>query len=159
MRTRDDLVKIVESTLHAELLMDPARLEPLEKELKPMFDALPKSEHGTLEPAAVRYALHRYFVQKNGWYVMGLEPAGQAWNSSAPTDIMKSRMPTYIQGLFAQRLHGQGMGLRDLAVFAATIMDLVHHEGLTEVIELYSVLGLSTTSPAQKSDVDVVVKA
>ena len=35
------------------------------------------------------------------------------------TIILKSRVPSYIQSLFEQRLHGEGMGLHDLAVFAA----------------------------------------
>merc|ERR1719422_2138645 len=152
-------LEIVERTLLSELSVNSDRLRGFEDELRAMYVALPKNEHGTLEPAAVRYALHRYFVQKHGWYVKGLEPAGQGWNTSAPTDIMKSRIPTYIQSLFEKRLHGQGMGLHDLAVFAATILDLVHNEGLTDVMELYAAFNLSTTSPAPKSDVDDVVKA
>jgi len=108
---------------------------------------------------AVRYALHRYFVQKHGWYVKGLEPAGQAWNTSTPTSIMKSRVPTYIQSLFEERLHGQGMGLHDLAVFAATLLDFVHNEALTDVMDLYSAFKMSTTSPAEQYDVDTVIKA
>jgi len=150
---------IVENTLNAELLMNSDRIKPIEDELKPMYVALPKTEHGTLEPAAVRYALHRYFVQKNGWYVKGLEPAGQAWNASAATNIMASRVPVFIQSLFEQRLHGQGMGLHDLAVFAATILDFVHNEGLTEVMDLYAAFNYSTTSPLSQRQVDKVVKA
>lgn len=163
MRTQGELQQvtkqIIESTLRAELSMDPARLEHFENELRSMYVALPKNEHGTLEPAAVRYALHRYFVMKHGWYVKGLEPAGQGWNTSAPTSIMKSRIPMYIQSLFEERLHGQGMGLHDLAVFAATMLDFVHNEALTDVMDLYKVFGLSTTSPAEKLEVDEVVKA
>merc|ERR1719418_18209 len=121
-----------------------------------MYVALPKTQHGTLEPAAVRYALHRYFVQKNGWYVKGLEPAGQGWNTSAATNIMASRVPVYIQSLFEQRLHGQGMGLHDLAVFAATILDFVHNEALTDVMDLYGAFGMSTTSPVHPRKVDWV---
>merc|ERR1719210_2833806 len=139
--------------------MDPARLELFEHELRPLYKALPKTAHGTLEPAAVRYALHRYFVHKHGWYVKGLEPAGGVWNTSAPTSIMKSRIPTYIQSLFEQRLHGQGMGLHDLAIFAATVLDMVHTEGLTDVMELYSALRLKTTSPVTETQINDVVKA
>merc|ERR1719433_799380 len=139
--------------------MNSARVQPIEDELKPMFVALPKNEHGTLEPTAVRYALHRYFVQKHGWYVKGLEPAGQAWNSSAPTSIMKSRVPAYIQSLFEERLHGQGLSLHDLAVFAATLSDFVHNEALGDVMDLYDVFKLSTTVPVRSQDADRVIKA
>ena len=78
------------------------------------------AEHGTMEAAPVRYLLHRYFVQKHGWYVKGLEPAGQSWNSSSPSSILKSRVPAFVQSLFEQRLHGEGMGPHEVVVFAAT---------------------------------------
>merc|ERR1719166_649634 len=161
MRTQGELVtqEIVESTLLAELLMDPARLEPLEKELRPMYVALPKNELGRLEPTAVRYALHRYFVQKHGWYVKGLEPAGQSWNSSSPTSILKSRVPTFIQSLFEQRLHSEGMSLHEVAVFAATLSDLVHNEALSDVVDLYDAFKISSTTPAKSSGVDLVIRA
>merc|ERR1719491_1371813 len=137
--------ELVERTLLSELAMDAEHLKNFEDELRPMYAALPKNEHGTLEPTAVRYALHRYFVNKHGWYVKGLEPLGQAWNSSAPTSIMKSRVPAYIQSLFEQRLHGQGLGLHDLAVFAATLSDFVHNEAISDVVDLFEAPKLSTT--------------
>jgi len=123
-----------------------------------MFAALPKNENGTLEPPAVRYALHRYFVQKHGWCVKGLEPSGEGWNASAPTSVMATRVPTYILGLFEQRLHGQGIGLHDLAVFAATLGDFVHNEALADVMDLYEAFSVSTTN-AQPEQVDTIIQA
>merc|ERR1719330_1741019 len=152
-------LEIVERTLLSELSVDSERLRGFEEELRAMYVALPKNERGTLEPAAVRYALHRYFVHKHGWYVKGLEPAGQAWNSSAPTSIMKSRVPAYIQSLFETRLHGQGLGLHELAVFAATLSDFVHNEALSDVMDLYEAFHLSTTQPVRSQDADRVIKA
>merc|ERR1719330_327492 len=151
--------EIIESTLLAELSMDNTRLRDFEEELRPMYLALPKNEQGALEPTAVRYALHRYFVQKHGWYVKGLEPAGQSWNSSAPTSIMKSRVPAYIQSLFETRLHGDGLGLHELAVFAATLSDFVHNEALGDVMDLYEAFRLSTIGPVRRQDADRVIKA
>merc|ERR1740121_3229358 len=115
-----------------------------------MYVALPKNELGTLEPAAVRYILHRYFVQKHGWYVKGLEPAGQSWNSTSPTSILTSRVPAFIQSLFEQSLHGEGMSLHEVAVFAATLSDF---------IDLYDALNISSTMPAKSSaGVDPVIR-
>jgi len=124
-----------------------------------MYLALPKNEQGALEPTAVRYALHRYFVQKHGWYVKGLEPAGQAWNSSSPTSILKSRVPAFIESLFEQRLHGEGMSLHEVAVFAATLSDLVYNEALSDVVDLYDAFKISSTTPAKSSGVDLVIRA
>jgi len=149
----------IESTLLAELSVDSARLRSLEQELKPMYAALPKSEHGTLEPAAVRYALHRYFVAKHGWYIKGLEPGGQSWNTSAPSSVMQSRVPNFIQSRFEEHLHGRGMELHDLAVFAATLLDFVHNEALSDVMDLYKNFGLPTAQPAPQWDVEKVINA
>merc|ERR1719343_1203147 len=138
--------------------MDSGRLRAFEDEIRPMYLALPKNEHGALEPTAVRFALHRYFVRKHGWYVKGLEPAGQSWNSSSPTSILKSRAPAFIQSLFEERLHGEGMSLHEVAVFAATLSDLVHNEALSDVVDLYDALRISTMRPAPRGDVDLVIK-
>merc|ERR1719145_385376 len=149
--------EIIESSLLAELSMDSTRLRGFEEELRPLYLALPKNERDTLEPATVRYALHRYFVQKHGWYVKGLEPAGQSWNSSSPTSILKSRVPAFIQSLFEERLHGEGMSLHEVAVFAATLSDLVHNEALSDVLDLYDAFKISSTMPASKDDIDRVI--
>jgi len=149
--------EIIESTWLAELSMDSDRLSAFEAELRPMYLALPKNERGSLEPTAVRYALHRYFVRKHGWYVKGLEPAGQMWNSSSPTGVLQSRVPAFIQSLFEQRLQGEGMSLHEVAVFAATLSDLVHNEALSDVLDLYDAFKISSTMPASKDDIDRVI--
>jgi len=153
--TRD----LIESTLQAGLSTDSQRLWDFEEELRPMYAALPKNGLGTLEPAAVRYALHRYFVQKHGWYIKGLEPSGQAWNTTSATGIMASRVPAYIQGLFEQRLHGQGMQLRDLAVFASTLVDFVHNQAIADMMDLYKVFNVTTTNAISEKEAAYLIKA
>lgn len=109
-----------------------------------MFAALPKNKQGKLEPTVVRYALHRFFVQQHGWYMLGLDPAGAAWDSRAPSHIMKDKAPAYIQSLFEKRFHGQGLGLHELAVFAVALSDLVHKEALGALHNVYTSLRLPT---------------
>jgi len=111
--------------------MDSEKLSDIERQLSPLFEVLPKSEHNTLETSTVKYALHRYFVRTHGWYVTGLKTASHGFEAApAKTEakILVDRAPAYIQSLLLERLHGKGMGLRELAVFAATITDLVHKE-------------------------------
>jgi len=104
------------------------RLEKIEDALRPIVVALPKNEHGNLEHDAVRYAMHRLFVLRHGMYIKGLEP-GEAWNgSSSPTEILNDKVPTYVQSLFEQRLSGQGLGLHEIAILAATWEHLIHDE-------------------------------
>jgi len=153
--TRD----MIKRTLIAELGMDTERSRMFEDEMRPMFAALPKNQHGTLEPTTVRYALHRYFVNKHGWYIKGLEPLGQAWNSTSVADVMSKKVPAYIESLFDQELHGQGLGLHQLAAFAATLTDFVHNAALSDVMALYKALKIETTTSMRKEEADLVIRS
>merc|ERR1740121_2190597 len=110
----------------------------LEEELRPLFTAMPKNGQGNLEPSVARYALHRYFAQTYGWFVVGLEPAGGSYNSSSPGSVMKDRVPAFIESLFEQRLQGHGLGLREVAVFAATLLDLIQKESVDDLQAVYA---------------------
>merc|ERR1740130_743545 len=46
----------------------------IEEALRPMYTAVPKEAGGILGHAVVRYILHRFFAQRNGWFIRGLEP-------------------------------------------------------------------------------------
>lgn len=137
---------VVEQMLDSELGVAGGAHSAFEDELRPMFAAMPKNQHGKLEPSVTRYALHRYFAQKFGWNVVGLEPAGATWNSSSPGSIVKDRVPAYIQTLFEQRQHGEGLGLSDLATFAATLLDLVHKESVEDLEIVYAGMKLSQST-------------
>jgi len=132
------------------------KLKQLEAQLRPMYNALPKNEHGGLSREVVRYALHRIFVQRHGWIVKGLDPAGDSFNSSSPTGVLKDQVPAYIQSLFEDRLHGKGMGLHELAVFGATIEHLVHNEAvgkLGDALQVQQILPTSTMSEKEADEV------
>mmetsp|Transcript_26986 Transcript_26986/g.49048 ORF Transcript_26986/g.49048 Transcript_26986/m.49048 type:complete len:556 (+) Transcript_26986:85-1752(+) len=133
------------------------RLHEIEEQLRPMFASLPKNEHGGLGHSVVRYALHRLFVQRHGWLVEGLDPAGSAFNDSSPAGILKTQVSSYLQELFEERMHGKGLGLHELAVFAATIEHLIHNEAvgrLGDALALHSVL---PTSPLTAAEADQVL--
>jgi len=133
---------------------DVARLTQIEDELRPMFSALPKGENGRLEQSTVRYALHRYFLQKYGWYVQGLDNAGEVWNASSASTVLKAFAPVYIQSLFEEQLNGNGMGLHELAVFAATMADLVHMEAVGDMQQIFATLQLPTLGPVVESSAE-----
>jgi len=61
---REDVRQLLLSELSGHV--NAPRLASIEKGLRQMFVSLPKNEVGRLEPSVVRYALHRYFVQKHG---------------------------------------------------------------------------------------------
>lgn len=156
--TKQDVEEILLAEL-ARVASSSKALLDIEEELRPMFAALPKNRHGSLESSVVRYALHRYFVQKHGWYMTGLDPAGAAWSSNAPSNIMKDRAPAYIQSLFEERMHGRGLGLRELSVFAAALSDLVHKEAMGGLHKVYTSLRLPTIGSVPHRWAESAIKA
>merc|ERR1719251_596450 len=128
-------------------MTDAAKLQLIDAELGPMFAALPKNVHGRLDPVPVRYALHRYFMQKHGWYINGLGLVNNTDDTSSSATIMKDRAPSYIQNLFEQRLQGQGLNRHDLAVFAAALTDLIHKEVAVSLERVYAGLEFPTVGP------------
>merc|ERR1719449_403321 len=133
------------------------RLARLESALHPMFLSLPKNEHGNLDHATVRYALHRLFVQRHGWYIKGLDNAGGHRNTSSSAGLLKEQVPAYIQDLFEQRLGGRGFGLHELGVLAATIEHLVHSEAIKRLGQAFKVHNFLPTSGMSVSDANDVL--
>jgi hypothetical protein len=122
------------------------RLKRLEQMISPMFAAVSKNENGKLGSAAAGYVLHRVFVQRHGWFIRALEPAGNAlaaWNSSNPASILEERVPKHVQSLFEQRLGDHGLGLKELAILAGTLEHLVHTEALERLKVAYVAKSLS----------------
>jgi len=136
-----------------------AKLTAIEADIRPLFVTLPKNGQGRLDAPLVRYALHRYFVQKNGWFVKGLDAAWSHSDNSTSSSVLKARAPAYIQSLFEEQLQGRGFGLRELVAFAATLADLIHAEAVGQLEWIHQVKGLSTTSTVPRSEADSAIEA
>jgi len=134
-----------------------SRTKQLEVMLRPIYAALPKNANGYLGHSTVRYALHRLFVQRHGWFIKGLDAAGGHRNSSSGAGLLKEQVPAYIQDLFEQRLGGRGFGLHELGVLAATIEHLVHSEAIKRLGYAFKVHNYLPTSLMSASDADDVL--
>merc|ERR1740123_2011946 len=127
--------------------------------LEPTFMALPKLSDGYIEAAGVRYLLHRYFVDRHGWYVQGFESAGDAWNSSSPTAVLEQHIGSGGRDAFETRLTHRGFSLHEAAVLAATLESLVHGETIQRLHAAYELAGLSKVEEhAKDSDVDTAIE-
>merc|ERR1719221_913963 len=122
-----------------------------------MYAALPKNDKGYLGHAAVRYALHRLFVQRHGWFIKGLHEAGAHRNSTSSAGLLTTQVPAYVQDLFEKRLGGRGLGLHELGVLAATIEHLVHNEAVKKLGDAFKLHSLLPTSVMNESEVDSVL--
>merc|ERR1719321_1945402 len=84
------------------------RLQRIEKDLRPMFIAMPKTAQGKLEHAAIGYMLHRAFVQRHGWFVRSLSGEGKSmseWNSSsAASTVLEDQVSDDVIGAFEKHM-------------------------------------------------------
>lgn len=117
------------------------RLVIFEEALRPMYNALPKQKHGNVGHGTARYALHRFFVERHGWTIAGLEPAGDAADADkSPKGALMKWMPTYLVDAVEKIMGTNGVDLRELAVLAAIFEDLIHKEAIGRLEELYDML-------------------
>jgi len=135
----------IKEALGFEIKSGGERLEHFQKELNTMFTSLPKNADGLVGHQLVRYALHRYFLHRHGWFIRGLEPGNSSWtplrrpDGSLPPAFVKEWVPTFLQNSIERRGGDHGMDLRDMAIMAATLEDLVHKEVETRLKMVYDV--------------------
>lgn len=145
----------VESALGTSLLNSSRdRVADILKAMRPTFEALDKNEYGKLGHTAVRYALHRLFVARHGWLMKGLDPAGQHFNSSSPVQVLQNKTSLHVQGIFEERLAGQGFGLQELAVFASVLETLISMEVTERLQALYLKFAVPLNVPVTQEDAD-----
>eukprot|EP00933_Yihiella_yeosuensis_P062540 TRINITY_DN65518_c0_g1_i1.p1 TRINITY_DN65518_c0_g1~~TRINITY_DN65518_c0_g1_i1.p1 ORF type:complete len:682 (-),score=109.72 TRINITY_DN65518_c0_g1_i1:224-2269(-) len=109
------------------------RWSKLHKDLEPTFNSLPKNEKGHLDHQAVRYALHRLFVKRHGWFIKGLEPNDETWhhdhdNDASTPNRVKEWVPSFLQEVLEEHLHHEGVNLASLVAFAAALEDVISNE-------------------------------
>jgi len=131
------------------------RLRLVEATLKPMFDSLPKNEHGNLGHTAVRYALHRLFVMRHGWNIDGLGFHSAESNLTSTDGILKDQVPAYLQNMFEKELGAKGLGLHELSVMASALEHLIHKEAVSKlgsVFKIFKVFPTAKVTEAQANE-------
>jgi len=132
-----------------------AQLPGIQKALEPMWIGLPKNEHGRLGNAQVRYALHRYFVQRHGWHIDGLD---RAVHESTLGAVLREEVPTFLMDLFEEAFGKSGLMLHELAIFAATLEHMIHQETIDRLKDVYNVLLVSQDQRMSEHQADLAVK-
>lgn len=119
-----------------------------EARLRPILAALPREAAGLYAAPAVRYALHQDLVRNHGWHLRGLDPAGEAWNSSSLADVAAFRkLPGAAQAVNAKMSFSRGLDAREIAAVAATLEFVVGAEARRQLSHTYAKLGLPMNSP------------
>merc|ERR1719379_1150799 len=154
----DLLAELEEMVGRDHRLATERRVTRLEEALKPSFAALPQ-EGGRIGATSVRYLLHRIFVQRHGWFILGLDAKGEAWNSSAPSQVFETlNQHQHIRSVFDDKLTGKGFDLHQVAVFAATLENLIHTESIERLQATYRLMGLETTAKLSEQDAERVAR-
>jgi hypothetical protein len=144
------------------LSTDNPRITKLQADLQQLFSVVPSSEEGSLDHHVVRYVLHRYFVAKHGWFIRGLEPDGDhrddATEDSHAMTELQEWVPSYLQKFLEQLNLGKGMSLREVAVMAATLQDLIHKEAIERLELAWKALGFTLDMDLYTSQVKKVME-
>jgi len=131
-----------------------------EAALRPLYTAVPQEEDGTLHHTVVRYVLHRFFAQR-GWFIRGLEPGTGAQNNSSGGDslhALQEWVPAFLQKFLDQLVGGRGIGLRELAILAATLEDLVHKETISRLEKSFYVLNLPLSGQLEQEQISEILE-
>lgn len=129
-------------------------LKSIMHELSDTFESLSKNEYGDVGHTAVRYALHRLFVARHGWYIEGIDPQGRSFSEESPAAVLQGQVPDNVYEVTEKLLNGRGFGLYETAVLAAVLENLIHKEALFKAGIVFSTFGMSIDDfhPAEKVD-------
>jgi len=133
----------------------------LHKALSTTYEALPKNKNGFLEHQAVRYVLHRLFVQRYGWYIKGLEPNGEDWHHKPNTGEgakIQDWVPSFLQNLLEDQAHHDGLDLTELVTLAAALEELVSHEAECRLKTAYQIHGADISESMDRQMAEDVVR-
>jgi hypothetical protein len=135
------------------------RVVRLEEAMQPIFKALPRSVEGRLEASAVRYLLHRHFIDDHGWFLQGTERPGKAANNSLVMVLLDNQGTHAFQTVLTERLTAAGLSLREVAMLAVAMEGLVHKETIDRLHATYRILDLSQDeNHTSESNMELVTK-
>eukprot|EP00929_Paragymnodinium_shiwhaense_P081812 TRINITY_DN428_c0_g7_i1.p1 TRINITY_DN428_c0_g7~~TRINITY_DN428_c0_g7_i1.p1 ORF type:complete len:581 (-),score=152.21 TRINITY_DN428_c0_g7_i1:310-1929(-) len=126
-------------------------LPKITEALRPMWLALPKNEHGRLGNSQIRYALHRFFVQRHGWHIDGLDRTN---GEASPSGLLRERVPSFLMDLFEEAFGKSGLMLHELAIFAGTLEHLIHDESTARLRDVYGSMAVSESTAISSEQVD-----
>jgi len=154
--TENDATQSLEVELAGGTLPDSKKhLQWLEDKLRPTYWALPKNAAGNLGHQAVRYVLHRFFVQQRGWFIRGLEPTNDtSWRTAIKPLTVKEWVPDFLQGVLEKKAGERGTTLMELAALAAALEDLVRKEAVGRLQTAYELHALPLNGPLSEPKVE-----
>jgi len=126
----------LQSAMQAVLDGDDAstkRAARIEARVWQTYQALPKNGVGRLDPRAVRYLVHNYFMKEHGWLIQGLDPHGNQVDVSElhEVNILQDKAPLLVESLLEARRSNHGLSLNDIVTMIAALERLIFDESLS----------------------------
>merc|ERR1712232_396817 len=91
-------------------------------------------------------------------FIRGLEPGSGAGNrSSGDLQALQEWVPSYLTGFLEKMSGGRGISLRELAILAATLEDLVHKETTAHLEQAFDALELPRDADLHEEEVSEVL--
>lgn len=134
------------------------RVDAIEDALRPMYGAMPKNTDEKLGSAAVKYALRRLFIQRQGWVVEGLEPTMDDWHPAKGSFILEDKAPEIVREVISKHLGEDGAGLHELAVIAAMMEQLIFEDTVGKLLQAYRARKLDPESKVSKAQAQDLVQ-
>lgn len=123
------------------------------------FQALPKNELGRLNPRAVRYLVHNYFMKEHGWLIQGLDPHGNQESVSEihEVNILQDKAPALVESLLEARRSNHGLSLNDVVTMITALERLIFDESLSLLRASYIFNDQSMLGTVGQSDVQEIL--
>jgi len=126
--------------------------------LLPMFQSLPKNEHGRVGAAAMRYAVQRYFSKSHGWIIKGFE-SHSADMQVKDAGILGSKVPGYVEATLEEMLQKGGFSLPDILTVVIVVERLIFDEVARSVESAYHLNHLATESMLKSDSLLMVLES
>eukprot|EP00928_Gymnodinium_smaydae_P094044 TRINITY_DN7848_c0_g2_i3.p1 TRINITY_DN7848_c0_g2~~TRINITY_DN7848_c0_g2_i3.p1 ORF type:complete len:573 (+),score=74.09 TRINITY_DN7848_c0_g2_i3:55-1773(+) len=142
--SRDDLsskyIANIEQILgHDHVTNIKERVPPIEAQLQTILKSFPQDEQGRYGHMVVRHTLHRFFLKKHGWHMLGFDEPSSG--SALPQNL-----PEYLRGPLEARLDSHGLTAHESAVMAAALENLVNRETMKYFDQAFVVMGMSANT-------------
>jgi hypothetical protein len=124
------------------------KISKIKELVEPLYSVMPKDHDGKMSKETARYALHRYFTEKHGWSIKGLQPAGAAWRNTVDVatdivDINKYMLPAYMEDAVLVLMNKTKLDLEGLAVLIASYEHLDHQMMLSTLHSIIATLDMT----------------
>merc|ERR1719162_804066 len=147
------------SPQEAESAQKAERLASVQKSLLSVWTSLPKDGAGRVDWKLFRYMAHRYFMQRFGVLVRGLEPTLSVNASTAgEVEVLKKQAPELADQIFGGgRATNHGFSLEDATAMVAALEHLLFDSERSLLEKVYHNRGYLPQQPLTQQELNTVM--